>query len=189
MNLSITKVEAVTLNIPRRDGRAPGENLLVRIHTSEGIMGIGSVYLVPVFGETAASALVMVKNHYTSLLLQQNPLNIESLLARLDNFIPGHMPSKAAIDIALHDIKGKVLDAPVYQLLGGLARDKVQLLAPQIQRAQCIDVQPRIADAEPLIEGVPDRAVVGGAEVSSPRNRQASGGIHPCDRPRAGSRS
>src|SRR6185436_9141226 len=135
MNISITRLEAITLNIPRRDGRPPGENLLVRIHTTAGIAGIGSVYLVPVFGEMASTALMMVNKYYTPLLLNENPLNIESLIAKLDNFIPGHMPSKAAIDIALYDIKGKALQTPVYQLLGGLARDKVQLLAPQIQRA------------------------------------------------------
>jgi L-alanine-DL-glutamate epimerase-like enolase superfamily enzyme len=77
----------------------------------------------------------MVKNHYTPLLLNQNPFNIESLIGRLDTFISGHMPSKAAIDIALHDLKGKLLQVPVYHLLGGLARDKVQLIAPQIQRS------------------------------------------------------
>ena len=78
----------------------------------------------------------MIKEHYTPILVGSNPFDIESIMGQLDRFfVVAHLPSQAAIDIALHDIKGKALGVPVYQLLGGLVRETVQLLAPQIQRA------------------------------------------------------
>ena len=86
-----------------------------------------------------AEAALVIQNHYTPLLLKENPLSIEAIMARLDTFMPEHLASKAAIDIALHDLKGKMLNVPVYELLGGRARDKVQLLAPQVSRGEPIE--------------------------------------------------
>jgi L-alanine-DL-glutamate epimerase-like enolase superfamily enzyme len=135
MDIWIDKVEAVLLNIPRR-GLSPVHNLLIRIHTNIGVTGIGATPIIATFGETGPEALLMVKEHYTPILLKQNPLHIEALMSKLDHFFyVAHLPSQGAVDIALHDIKGKVLGVPVYQLLGGLVREKIPLLAPQIQRA------------------------------------------------------
>jgi len=140
MDTYIDKVEAVRLEVPRRGGLPPAMNLLVRIHTNTGVTGIGSSHIVPVFGETAGEALLMVQQHYTPLLLKEDPRDIERLMAKLDQFFyVAHLPSQAAIDLALHDIKGKLLGMPVYQLLGGLVKDKVKLLAPQIQRANPLE--------------------------------------------------
>jgi L-alanine-DL-glutamate epimerase-like enolase superfamily enzyme len=146
--MKIKKVEAVLLRIKHDRESLPGDfpivadNLLVRIHTDAGIAGIGSAHIVPAYGETASEALLMVKSQYTALLLDSDPLDIELIMKKLDRSLEGsfffyvaHLPSQAAIDIALHDIKGKALGVPVYQLLGGKVKDKVKLLAPQIQRA------------------------------------------------------
>jgi L-alanine-DL-glutamate epimerase-like enolase superfamily enzyme len=91
-------------------------------------------------------------------------------MAKLDQFIPGHLASKATIDIALHDLKGKMLNVPVYELLGGLARPRVQLLAPQIQRA---DANSQAAEAARLVEqGFKALKLrVGGSDVSDDVNR------------------
>ena len=146
--MKIKKVEAVLLKIKHNREGFPGDfpiiadNLLVRIQTDAGITGIGSAHIVPAYGETADEALLMVKNQYTPLLLEADPLDIELVMRKLDGSLDGsffffvaHLPSQAAVDIALHDIKGKALGVPVYQLLGGKVRDKVKLLAPQIQRS------------------------------------------------------
>jgi L-alanine-DL-glutamate epimerase-like enolase superfamily enzyme len=135
---SIDKVEVVLLSIPRKRGMAPAENLLVRIHT-DGVTGVGACQYESRYGETAAEAALVIQKHYTPLLLKENPLSIESIMAKLDSFIPEHLASKAAIDIALHDLKGKMLNVPVYELLGGRARDKVQLLAPQVSRGEPVE--------------------------------------------------
>jgi L-alanine-DL-glutamate epimerase-like enolase superfamily enzyme len=135
----IERVEVVLLNIPRRRGMAPAENLLVRIHANDGATGIGACQYESRYGETGAEAALVVQKHYTPLLLKQDPFDIENILAKLDAFMPEHLASKAALDIALHDLKGKLLDVPVYQLLGGRARERVQLLAPQVSRGEPIE--------------------------------------------------
>src|SRR5262249_6500796 len=164
METSIDNVEVVLLRIPRKRGMAPTENLLVRIHSGDGASGIGACQYEFRYGETAAEAALLVEKYYTPLLLQENPLNIESLMAKLDDFIPEHLASKAAIDISLHDLKGKMLNVPVYELLGGRAREKVQLLAPQVSRGEPVE---QAKEAARLIgEGFKALKLrVGGADV------------------------
>ena len=97
--------------------------------------------------------------------MKENPLNIEVIMAKLDEFIPEHLASKAAVDLALHDLKGNLLKAPVYES-GGRARDRVELLAPQVSRGEPME---QAKDAARLIEqGF--RALklrVGGADVET----------------------
>jgi L-alanine-DL-glutamate epimerase-like enolase superfamily enzyme len=136
---SIDNVEVVLLNVPRKRGMAPAENLLVRICASDGASGVGACQYESRYGETGAEATLVIQRHYAPLLLKENPLNVETIMAKLDEFMPEHLASKAAIDIALHDLKGKILNVPVYELLGGRARDKVQLLAPQVSRGEPVE--------------------------------------------------
>src|SRR4029434_4870106 len=91
------------------------------------------------YGETAAEAALVIQKHYTPLLLKENPLSIESIMAKLDSFMLEHLASKAAIDIALHDLTGKMLNAAVYDMRGGGEADKVQRLAPQVSRGEPIE--------------------------------------------------
>jgi len=167
---TIENVEAVLLSVPRSRGFSPAEVLLVQIQSSDGVRGIGSCQYEFRYGEAASEALGLVRNYYSPLLLKENPLEIETILAKLDKFIPGHLVSKATIDIALHDLKGKLLEVPVYDLLGGLARPKVQLLAPQIPRS---DPKTQASSAARMVEqGY--RALklrVGGGDISEDVNR------------------
>ncbi|MGH7827189.1 MAG: mandelate racemase/muconate lactonizing enzyme family protein [Candidatus Binatia bacterium] len=170
MTPSIEKVDAVLLNVPRRAGFGPAEVLLVRIHSDDGIMGIGSCQYETRYGETGSGALQLVRKYYTPLLIKENPLNIEVIMEKLDQFIPDHLASKATMDIALHDLKGKILNVPVYELLGGLARPKVQLLAPQIPRS---DPKTQAGHAAKLVdEGFKALKLrVGGGDVDEDVNR------------------
>jgi L-alanine-DL-glutamate epimerase-like enolase superfamily enzyme len=68
-----------------------------------------------------------MKSLASALLLGQDPLNTEAILSRLDVLLPGNWRIKANIDYALYDLKGKILNVPVYQLLGGLSREKIAL--------------------------------------------------------------
>src|ERR1044071_1889412 len=121
MASSIDHVEVVVLRIPRKRGMAPTEHLLVRIRSTDGASGIGACQYEARYGETAGEAALVIEKHYTPLLLKQNPLSVEVIMAKLDAFMPEHLASKAAIDIALHDLKGRILNVPVYDLLGGRA--------------------------------------------------------------------
>ena len=97
----------------------------VVIDTDEGISGLGEAGIT---GRELAVAGAI--EHFKPLLIGADPFRIEHIWQRL--FRGGFFPAQriltaaiAAVDIALHDIKGKALGVPVYELLGGRARDKV----------------------------------------------------------------
>lgn len=99
--------------------------LFVVVETDEGIWGIGESNLT-----SREEAVIGFVNHLRPLLVGQDPSRIEHLWQLM--FRSGFFPADrvgasaiAAIDTALWDIAGKVHGVPVYQLLGGLVRDKV----------------------------------------------------------------
>ena len=96
----------------------------VKVETDEGIYGIGEGGIT--WRELAATECV---NHLKSVLIGEDPRRIEHLwqvMFRGGFFPAGRIACSAisAIDIALWDIRGKVLGVPVYDLLGGLVRQK-----------------------------------------------------------------
>lgn len=103
--------------------------LLVRIDTDAGIHGWGESGLTS--REDAVAAAMI---HYAGWLVGRDPMNIAALwqeMYRSQYFEGGRVLTAAisAIDIALHDIKGKALEVPVWQLLGGKHRDYVDTFA------------------------------------------------------------
>ena len=99
--------------------------LFVRVETDEGIDGIGEAGLTS--REWAVKGML---DALAPLLVGEDPMRTEHLWQVLwrGGFHPsGQVLSSAiaAIDIALWDIKGKALGVPMYQLLGGKVRDKV----------------------------------------------------------------
>ncbi len=99
--------------------------LIIKIETDEGLHGWGESGLS---GRELAVAGAL--RHYRELLIDQDPMNIGyiwQLLYRSQYFEGGRVltAAQSAIDIALHDIKGKALGVPIYQLLGGKQRDYV----------------------------------------------------------------
>ena len=99
--------------------------LFVRVETDEGITGIGEAGLTS--REQAVAGMIVA---LAPLIVGEDAMRSEHLWQLLwrGGFHPsGQALSSAiaAIDIALWDIKGKALGVPIYQLLGGKVRDKV----------------------------------------------------------------
>lgn len=97
----------------------------VVIETDEGISGLGEAGITG--RELAVKGAI---EHMKELLIGLDPFRIEHIWQLL--FRGGFFPAQriqtaamAAIDVALWDIKGKALGVPIYELLGGLVRDKV----------------------------------------------------------------
>ena len=117
--MKITGVET----FPVRDGKR--NYLFVVVDTDEGLYGVGEA------GLTGRELAVMgTIDHFQPLLLGEDPFRTEHLWQLLfrGGFFPArHAVSAAisAVDLALWDIKGKALGVPVYELLGGRARDRV----------------------------------------------------------------
>ena len=95
------------------------EMVIVKIITDEGYYGFGEgAPFSPVTGETLDTVLLTLKD-FKNLLIGQDPLAIEKIHYIMNRSIIGNTAAKAAIDIALYDIKGKVMNAPLYKILGG----------------------------------------------------------------------
>ncbi len=128
-----------------------GRNFLfVVVDTDEGIYGVGEAGLTG-----RELAVIGAIEHFKPLLIGENPFRTEYIWQKL--FRGGFFPAQriltsaiAAIDIALWDIKGKALGVPIYELLGGLARDKV-VCYPH-NRGDSHDVQPLIDSCHETME-------------------------------------
>lgn len=99
--------------------------LFIKLHTDEGIVGIGEVGAWGYIDGTEG-----VLNKLKDYIVGQDPFKIEHHWQYMyrSMYFRGSviMSAIAAIDIALWDIKGKALGVPVYELLGGKCRDKVR---------------------------------------------------------------
>ncbi len=100
-------------------------SVFVTVDTDEGISGVGECGI-----SNREHAISGVIDHFRPVLLGMDPFRNEHIWQLL--FRGGFFPAQriqtsaiSAIDIALWDIKGKALNVPVYDLLGGLARDRV----------------------------------------------------------------
>jgi len=132
--MKINRVEIIPIDIPYKTpfrvsygGTTSGSQIILRIVADEGVDGVGSSIGFGKVGLTRESAMAQMKSIASGILLGQDPLNTEAILSRLDVVLPGSWRIKAHIDYALYDLKGKILNVPVYQLLGGLCRDKIPL--------------------------------------------------------------
>jgi L-alanine-DL-glutamate epimerase-like enolase superfamily enzyme len=99
-----------------------GNNPVVRITTDEGIDGLGQV-------ESFKPHLKPHVMFYRDLILGLDPTDVERVMInirRMGSFKPWGS-SVSAIEMALWDIAGKAAGLPVYKLLGGKVRDKVQV--------------------------------------------------------------
>jgi L-alanine-DL-glutamate epimerase-like enolase superfamily enzyme len=99
--------------------------LFVVVDTDEGVYGVGEAGLAG--RELAVTGTI---EHFEPLLVGEDPFRTEHLwqLPFRRGFFPAQGAVSAAIsavDIALWDIKGKTLGVPIYELLGGRARDRV----------------------------------------------------------------
>ena len=124
--MRITKVETITLTrgITIHAGRISW--LWVRLHTDEGLIGLGETY------PAAESAEAVIRNSFVPLLLGRDPRQIDKLWGEMFAAISFHgwagaeMRAISAIDIALWDLLGKLTGQPVYQLLGGKTRERIR---------------------------------------------------------------
>jgi len=123
-NLKIAAVKMVVTN----PGRAAlGNYVLVKIETNQsGLWGWGDCTC----SGSELGVAKFLEEHMTPGLIGRNPMQLEDLWQTLF-FLPYyrsgsvHMSAISGIDMALWDIKGKVADLPVYELLGGRARQRL----------------------------------------------------------------
>jgi L-alanine-DL-glutamate epimerase-like enolase superfamily enzyme len=140
--MRIVAVEPITC-----DGGIGGRDFLfVKVTTDEGIVGWGEGYDWHASPSLAAAIRIVGRE-----LIGQDPRRIEYIGRRLWDAgragVPERMKVLGAIDIALHDIKGKWLGVPVYELLGGSYRDRIPLYWSHFASYRAID--PEALGVEP----------------------------------------
>ena len=129
--MKITKVDIIPVNLPKKKVLAlsrygklgegmPFEFILTRVHTDEGVVGVGECPpLPPLSPENQAVVAEMLKRWIVPQVLGMDPFDLEGIWGKMDYWAPTYPMAKAALDMALWDIMGKSLNVPVYKLLGG----------------------------------------------------------------------
>lgn len=82
----------------------------------DGVKGYGEASMPQYLGESVASVTAFLKK--VDLSQFNDPFKLEDIMDYLDTIQPKCMPGKAAVDIALHDLIGKLLNAPWYKIWG-----------------------------------------------------------------------
>lgn len=101
--------------------------IFLRLKTDEGIDGWGEC----VSGTRTETIVSCIQETVAEHLLNRDPQDIEDIWQCLYRYFfrggPVHMTVISGIEMALWDIKGKAAGLPVYQMLGGRARDKIRV--------------------------------------------------------------
>ncbi len=117
-------VEITDVQTTMVDGNFPWT--LVRVYSDAGVSGTGEAY----WGAGVPELIERMK----PFIVGENPLDIDRLFEHLIQKMSGEgsvegktVTAISGIEIALHDLAGKLLDVPAYQLLGGKYRDSIRL--------------------------------------------------------------
>jgi galactonate dehydratase len=131
------KITGVRPWLIRSDASYWGEFLFVEVTTDEGVSGWGEITTTT---RLANRALCTILRQIGAAIAGDDPARIEHLWHKIFRSFT-YMGSRgaavecvSAIDIALWDIRGKVLDKPIYELLGGAVRDEIALYTHPDQR-------------------------------------------------------
>ena len=136
--MKITKVEIFDCEVVNADQEITSFNpVMLRVHTDEGISGIGEAGLA--YGNCSKAAVGQLRD-FAPLIIGRDPMKVESIWEDLFRGTfwgmsggPVVYSGMSAIDIACWDIRGKALNAPIYQLLGGKTNDNLRCYASQLQ--------------------------------------------------------
>ncbi|MGE5199565.1 MAG: dipeptide epimerase [Rhodospirillaceae bacterium] len=82
----------------------------------DGLVGYGEASMPPYLGESHETALAFLSK--VDLGRFANPFELESILHAIDGLAPGNPAAKASVDIALHDLVGKLMKQPWYNIWG-----------------------------------------------------------------------
>ena len=154
--MRITSIEPIILRLPDLkpdDCDGTQDTLLVRIHTDEGIVGLGEADTSP---EVACAAITAPVSHLIArglreVLVGRDPFDINRLWHDMyhASIYFGRqgvvLHAMSALDIALWDIVGQAVGRPVWQMLGGAHRRRVRVYASMLMPERPEEIGPLVA--------------------------------------------
>jgi L-alanine-DL-glutamate epimerase-like enolase superfamily enzyme len=109
--------EAYTIAYERIDSAT---NVFIRIQTDKGFVGYGcAAPNAEVTGETPKTVLQICRDVIEPALQRADPLRLAMLAEKLKPILSDNPSAMAMVDMALHDLLGKIAGLPIYLLLGG----------------------------------------------------------------------
>ncbi|WP_188881620.1 mandelate racemase/muconate lactonizing enzyme family protein [Halarchaeum grantii] len=141
-------VEITDVQTTMVDGNFPWT--LVRIYTDAGVVGTGEAYW--------GAGVPELVDRMAPFIIGENPLDIDRLYEHLIQKMSGEgsvegvtVTAIAGIEVALHDLAGKITELPAYQLLGGKYRDEVRVYCDchtedEADPEACADEAERVVD-------------------------------------------
>jgi muconate cycloisomerase len=135
-SVKIKSIEPIAVSLPMKkpvtmagETVARADNVLLRVESEEGCVGWGEAASAPTMtGETVASMMAAV-DHMAPALLKRPADDFAGASAAMDARMYGNSGAKATVEMALHDLVGRITGQPVYALLGAKLRGRLPLLA------------------------------------------------------------
>ena len=154
----VTRVETVILDLPTirphklsvatMDGQVL---MLVRVHCSDGIVGLGegtTIGGLAYGGESPESMKTNIDTWFAPVMAGQDATRVQALMARIGKMVKDNRFAKSAVETALLDAQGKRVGLPVSELLGGRRRDRLPVAWTLASGNTARD----IAEAERMLE-------------------------------------
>jgi L-alanine-DL-glutamate epimerase-like enolase superfamily enzyme len=127
--MKITDIETIILRLPEVVANGDGlqDSLIIKVHTDEGIVGIGEAHTVPLVLKAIIEAPIsqLTGQGLKQMLIGEDPTNIGALWNKMYDHTTTYgrrgvvMHAISGIDMALWDILGKAVGKPIHSLLGG----------------------------------------------------------------------
>jgi muconate cycloisomerase len=135
--LKIERVEVIPIRVPNRLPVKLStvvlehqDNVIVRVRAA-GFEGIGETQPLHGFqgcAESQATIVPVIRERLAPLLVGQDPTAIERLVRSMEQSVWGNPYAKAAVVDALYDLIARASGLPLYQLLGGLYRERIPVV-------------------------------------------------------------
>lgn len=125
--------------------------MLVKVHCSDGIVGIGegtTIAGLAYGGESPEGMKLAVDTYFRPVMVGQDATTVRALMARIGKMVKENRFAKCAVETALLDAHGKRLGLPVSELLGGRMRSRL----PVAWTLASGDTKTDIAEAEKMLD-------------------------------------
>lgn len=125
MLVDLPTIRPHKLSVATMDGQTL---MLVRVHCSDGIVGVGegtTIGGLAYGGESPESMKLAIDTYFAPVMTGQDATRVQQLMARVGKMVKENRFAKSAVETALLDAQGKRVGLPISELMGGRRRDSL----------------------------------------------------------------